>query len=278
MKRIRFVSAVNCFRKETVRFLSAWVLLLTFASPASAVLLFVDNEAAYNAAVAALTFAGTEDFESSTLGPNLATNNFTDPLAPGVANGPFPTGTNPATGLTVQSNTLAGMPVMVSPRGLFGLGTASAGFFGTPTDQVSNSAVGDSFDMLFGLTNTFAVSFNPLVFDQAATAGVGAFDIRVFDTSNTLILGPTQITAAAFTNPTTHVGIVAMAGEDIGRINLFGTGSIAGGGTVDFTGADNINVYTAGQVTPPPTIPEPATLALFGLGLAGLGFSRRRKV
>ena len=36
--------------------------------------------------------------------------------------------------------------------------------------------------------------------------------------------------------------------------------------------------YAISDVATVPAIPEPATLALFGLGLAGLGFSRRRKV
>ena len=171
----------------------ALVLSLIVAGSASAASITIDMAAAFNAATGAFTNEGTEDFESSTLGANSILT-VDDPLTSGVANGVFTAGLTAGLGLTVQSNT-GGMPGLPSPRGVDGLVTASAFFSGTPTDQVSNNANGDSFDMLFGLADTVAVSFNPLVFDANATDGGGDVEIRVYDTSDVLLASLTAMSA-----------------------------------------------------------------------------------
>lgn len=48
------------------------------------------------------------------------------------------------------------------------------------------------------------------------------------------------------------------------------------GGLDESFGLDNILIETD-AVPPPPVVPEPASLALLGLGLAGLGIARRRR-
>jgi hypothetical protein len=120
-----------------------------FATVSNAgIVFFINDQAGFNLQAGSFLFRGSEDFEFSTLLPNeIALVN--DPLAPGVANGPFTSGTNPATGLTVQSNTLGGSASTLSPRGANGLVTASAGFLSTPNDQISNNQPGDRFDMIF---------------------------------------------------------------------------------------------------------------------------------
>lgn len=55
------------------------------------------------------------------------------------------------------------------------------------------------------------------------------------------------------------------------------TAAFGPGGLTDWTLASGIT--TVGIVTPPPSaVPEPGTLALLGLGVAGFGFVRRKKM
>jgi len=190
-----------------------------------------------------------------------------DPLAPGVANGPFPSGTNPATGLTVQSNTLGGSAATPSPRGAGGLVTASAGYLSTPNDQISNNQPGDSFDMIFALpmgAGVRAVSFIPLFFPDTGFT-TGTITIQVYGPLNVL-LSSTTITGVDYVTASSFVGIVATGADTIARINLWDGSTIS-----NYQGADNIEVYS--DLDP---IPEPSTFLLAGLGmLAGLFVGRR---
>jgi len=153
-------------------------------SASGGVLFFVNDTAGFDAARGSTTLAGFEDWESSTLAPNMSTL-FSAPLEPGVANGPFPNGTVAATGMTAQINTSGGNPTVPTPGGV--LATASAPFLGTPTDQVGPSPPDVSFDLLFGLPQTTAVSLTPLAIDLDASGDPGTVTIRVYDTSNDLL-------------------------------------------------------------------------------------------
>jgi hypothetical protein len=48
-------------------------------------------------------------------------------------------------------------------------------------------------------------------------------------------------------------------------------------GTFDYSSLEQVNFLYGSDFTPSVTLPEPGTLALWGIGLAGMGFVRRRK-
>jgi Domain of unknown function (DUF4114)/PEP-CTERM motif len=79
-------------------------------------------------------------------------------------------------------------------------------------------------------------------------------------------------------NPDGLPHALAVTHFDAGRhlfVTTIGLEDLFGGGDRDY----NDFMFRLTNVSDPPTVPEPATLALFGLGLAGIGaFGRRRSV
>lgn len=219
------------------------LLALCLAWSSSAGIVFYTSQVAFNAAVASLTLAGTEDFEGSNLPPNTM-QSFNDPLAPGVANGPFPLGTTTAAGVSVQSNTLGATPITTSPRGVSGLVTASIGVLDTPSDQVSNNIEADSTDLTFAPSNgqyVRAVGMAPLYFDTNATSSTshpGTLVIQVYGADKTTLLGTQSIGSVVFSG-SSFLGVVADGGDVIGRINIWD-----GSDTLHWQGADNVSVWT----------------------------------
>jgi hypothetical protein len=239
--------------------------LLLFAAPATAVAVTTYTVSAdFGTAVSSLALLGIEDFESSTLAPGSLMF-VSDPLQPGIAKSVFPNGTNVVLGMSVQANTLGSSPVSPSPR-LAGdaLATASAGWIGTPTDQISTNHAGDSIDLIFS-TAVKAVGLAPLFFNfnaNSATDIPGTIRYEVFNSANVSLTSGTLANVDYSQNA--FLGFATTGLDDIARINLFAVKALPNDEL--YVGVDDIRVYTA--------VPVPAAAWLFVSALGLSGFRR----
>ena len=213
--------------------------LLVLTAPAQAALIFFDNRADFEAASGLSGI--TEAFEEA----NVAVGGFagtSNPLDATTDDGVFSPG-DIAAGLSLSSSDPTN-PLIVLGDGILG---------------PSNKIFAESFDVLN------IISLNPPVtavgFDLLTSRGSTTLDIALFDAVGGA-LGATSVTGVNDATAT-FFGVISDRGAIVQlTFGIPGVGEII----------DNITFGNAIA-----QLPEPGTLALFGLGLLGLGVAVRRR-
>jgi opacity protein-like surface antigen len=224
--------------------LTALMLAAVAADANAAVITFADR-AAFNAAFPTAAF---EDFEEATVPAGSAE----------VMDGPLDSTTNNATFST--GDIVNGLRIDVAAAGSLNLGIAAAGFATYVSDNVS-----------FGNSDTPSPEIT-VSFYNNDVSGFG-LDLTSNPNGNTVSL---TLFSGATSLGTFNVPNVQGAGtffgafsdnlsQPITRIELSGP---------SFFGVDNIAFGTGATAAP---VPEPATLSLLGVGLAGAAVRRFRK-